>query len=65
MKFHTQGNLNTHFDQQHSGLMASCPLCEYKAPRLTVQKHIVRKHGIFGSQWDAKKLTFIIHNEKF
>ena len=60
--FVKRGHLDSHFDEQHSGLTTKCPLCELVAPRRRVEGHLKIKHGINGSHWDSAKRTFILPN---
>ena len=63
MTFSRQGHLTNHFQQKHSGITVKCPLCEYTAPRMSVQNHLKKKHGIVGSKWNAKETTFILPDQ--
>merc|ERR1719285_878394 len=60
MEFLNTAHLNNHFDRKHSGNKVNCPLCDFQAPRFTVQVHLVNKHGIMGSHWSTEQQKFIL-----
>ena len=60
--FMKKNNLAVHFDQKHSGMTTKCPLCDFVAPRPSIQTHLRTKHEITGSHWDASSRTFILPN---
>ena len=60
MEFLNTAHLNNHFDRKQSGNKVDCPLCDFQAPRFTVQVHLVNKHGIMGSHWSTEQQKFIL-----
>ena len=56
--FKQQGELNKHFNSQHSGVKTKCFKCDYESSVHNVHMHMNRTHGLLGYSWDA-------HNEKF
>ena len=60
--FHTQGNLNVHYNQKHSDDKTKCPICEYTSTKRLVYSHLAFKHKISGPRWDKENNKFLLQS---
>ena len=60
--FFTQGQLNLHFTQKHSGETTECPVCDYESTSRNVYNHLKRLHKIVGFRWEKETNKFILPN---
>ena len=57
--FKSQGELNKHFNNYHSGITTKCFKCDYEGSVQNVRVHLNSNHKLFGYRWDANNAKFV------